>query len=55
MAENKGVTSGIKACMMAGEKLKERVSQLEEILREWSDDGGIVSMWATSVMNKLQV
>ena len=55
MAEKRGVTSGIRACMMAGETLKGRVSQFKEILREWRDDGGIVSMWATSVMNKLQV
>ena len=38
-----GVTSGIRACRMAGETLKERVSRLEEMVGYWSSEDGTVS------------
>ena len=41
--------------ILASETLKERVSQIEEVLGEWSNDDGTVSMWVASVMNELQV
>ena len=55
MAGFVGVTSGIRACRMVEETLKERVSRLEEIVRDWSDDDGIASMWAAYVSNELDV
>ena len=55
MAGFVGVTSGIRACRMAEETLKERVSQLEEIVRDWSGDDGIVSSWVAYVSSELDV
>ena len=40
---------------MAGKTLKERVSRLEEILGNWSNEGGIVSAWSAHVSNELDV
>ena len=40
---------------MAGETLKERVSRLEEIVGNWSDEEGTVSTWDAHVSNELDV
>ena len=37
-----GVTSGIIVYRMARETLKERVSRLEEMVEDWSNDDAIV-------------
>ena len=50
-----GVTSGISACRMVGETLKEMVCQLEKMVGDWSSDDGLISMWATYVSNELDV
>ena len=40
---------------MAGETRKERVSRLEEIVGNWSDEEGTVSTWDAHVSNELDV
>ena len=37
------MTSGIKAYMMIGETLTERVSRLEEMVGDWNGEDGTVS------------
>ena len=49
------VTSGIRACRMAGETLKERVSWLEEMVGDWSGDESTISIWVAYVSNELDV
>ena len=51
----RGMTSGIRSCRIDNKKLKEMVSQLEEMLGEWSDNDGIVSMQVAYVPNELEV
>ena len=50
-----GVTSGIRARRMVGETLKEMMSRLEEVVRDWSSEDGTVSTWAAYVYNELDV
>ena len=40
---------------MDGEMLKERVSQLEQMVGDWSGEDDIVFMWAAYVSNELDV
>ena len=40
---------------MVGETLKERVSQLEEIVGNWSSEETTVSAWVAHVSNELDV
>ena len=40
---------------MAGETLKERVSQLEEIVGNWNSEEGTVSAWSAHVSKELNV
>ena len=40
---------------MAGETLKERIAKLEQLMGEWKCEEGIVTAWASEVMNELRV
>ena len=40
---------------MAGEKMKERVAKLEQLLGEWNYEESMVTAWASEAMNELRV
>ena len=51
----RGVTSGIRASKMAGERLKERMARLETLLGVWPEDEDTMTAFADSMKNEFEV